>query len=249
MQTNMFIKNSGIRVRLKTLSGFTLIEMMVSVAIFGAMAAIIFPALIQFLDARDRLDQKHAQIVNMQKTFLFLAQDMRFASNRLGKDEFGEPGESTLSINEGDNLIEFTALYPDLNLNGLGVPRRVKWVLDEGVLQRIQYPVMDPDQDTRIIRQNLMQEVRSIDIELMHIVDGSNTEVDSWESESSLPDVLEMVVELESGLEYRRVLTMLSGDKVQALAATINATPNADQSESDVEGSSVDIDNNSNEGP
>jgi len=215
---------------LKQASGFTLIEMMVSVAIFGAMAAIIFPALIQFLDARDRLDQKHAQIVSMQKTFLFLAQDIRFAANRLTKDEFGQLSNSTLRVNDDDNLIEFTALYPDLNLNGLGVPRRVKWVLKDAVLQRVQYPVIDPDQDTRIIKQNLMQDVRRIDIKLMHVVDGRNIESDSWESESSLPDMLEVVVELESGLEYRRALAMLSGDKVTALAATINANPNVGQS-------------------
>jgi len=173
---------------LKQASGFTLIEMMVSVAIFGAMAAIIFPALIQFLDARDRLDQKHAQIVSMQKTFLFLAQDIRFAANRLTKDEFGQLSNSTLRVNDDDNLIEFTALYPDLNLNGLGVPRRVKWVLKDAVLQRVQYPVIDPDQDTRIIKQNLMQDVRRIDIKLMHVVDGRNIESDSWESESSFDD-------------------------------------------------------------
>jgi len=206
--------------------GFTLIEMMVSVAIFGVMASIIFPALIQFLDARDRIDEKHQQIVGMQKTFLFLAQDLRFASNRLGKDEFGGLGKSTLRVNEGENLVELTALYPDLNLNGLGVPRRVKWVLEGTTLQRIQYPVMDPDQDTRIIRQNLMENVENVKITLMHILDGSNVEADTWESESRLPDTFEIVVTLESDIEYRRVFTMLSGDKLQAIAAALSAGAN-----------------------
>jgi len=219
--------------------GFTLIEMMVSVAIFGVMASIIFPALIQFLDARDRLDVKHEQIIGMQKTFLFLAQDLRFASNRLGKDEFGDLGKSTLRVGEDESLIELTSLYPDLNLNGLGVPRRVKWQLEEGVLQRIQYPVMDPDQDTRIIRQTLMEGVQSVDIKLMHIQDGDNVEATEWESESRLPDQLDMIVELESGIEYRRVFTMLSGDKLEAIAIALSVagqtSNNTDDEASDSE--------------
>ena len=219
--------------RLIRVRGFTLIEIMVSVAIFGVMASIIFPALIQFLDARDLLDEKHEQIIGMQKTFLFLSQDLRFASNRLGKDEFGELGKSTLRVGEDDNLIELTALYPDLDLNGLGVPRRVKWLLEDNTLQRIQYPVMDPDQDTRVIRQNLMDGVQNIDITLMHIVDGSNTEVAVWESESKLPDQLEMVIELESGVEYRRLFTMLSGDKLLAIAAALSSDSQTNNADSD----------------
>ena len=226
--------------------GFTLIEMMVSVAIFGVMASIIFPALIQFLDARERMDQKHEQIINMQKTFLFLSQDLRFASNRLGKDEFGDIGTSTLRVNEDENLLELTALYPDLNLDGLGVPRRVKWLLEDNVLQRIQYPVMDPDADTRIIRQTLMKGVESVDVSLMHVVDGSAVEADVWESESRLPDTLEMLVELESGVQYRRVFTMFSGDKLLAIAASAsNAASNQNELE-ECQSDGEQVENNAN---
>jgi len=58
-----------------------------------------------------------------------------------------------------------------LNLDGLGVPRRIRWELDDGVLQRVQYPVIDPDQDTRIIRQILLSGVDDIDITLTKIDD------------------------------------------------------------------------------
>jgi len=217
----------------KQYRGFTLIEMMVSVAIFGVMASIIFPALIQFLDARDRIDVKHEKIIGMQKTFLFLAQDLRFASNRLGKDEFGDLGKSTLRVGEDDNLIELTALYPDLNLNGTGVPRRVKWRVEDDVLQRIQYPVMDPDQDTRIIRQNLLKGVQSVDVKLLHIQEGRSVETGEWESETKLPDQLEIVVELDSGIEYRRVFTMLSADKLDAIAISLSTgSANGNEGES-----------------
>ena len=206
-------------IKLRKNRGFTLIEMMVSVAIFGVMASIIFPALIQFLDARDRIEAKQEQLIGLQKTFLFLAQDMRFASNRVGKDEFGELGKATLTVGEDDSLVELTVLYPDLNLDGLGVPRRVKWVLDDGSLQRLQYPVMDPDQDTRIIRQNLLSDVESVDIELKRIDDGREEVSDTWDEQSRLPDLLEMSILFESGVEYNRAFSMLNGDTLDAIAA------------------------------
>ena len=215
--------------------GFTLIEMMVSVAIFGVMASIIFPALIQFLDARDRIEEKQSHLIGLQKTFLFLAQDMRFASNRVGKDEFGEPGKATLTVNE-EALLEFTALYPDLNLDGLGVPRRIRWELDDGVLQRVQYPVIDPDQDTRIIRQILLSGVDDIDITLTRIDDRREEESETWDEQSRLPDLLKMEILFESGIEYNRTFSMLNGDNLDAIAAVQGGNANgagADNDDSD----------------
>lgn len=199
-------------------SGFTLVEMMVSVAIFGVMASIIFPALIQFLDARESVDNKHKQLISMQKTFLFLAQDIRFASNRLGKDEFGDIGKATLSVGE-DSLIELTSIYPDLNLDGLGVPRRVRWVLEDKTLQRIQYPVMDPDSDTRTIKQILLTGINNVEIELKEITESTEEVSSTWDKETKLPDLLSMTVEMESGIEYQRSFTMLNGDSLIATAA------------------------------
>jgi len=227
--------------------GFTLVEMMVSVLIFGVMASIIFPALIQFLDARDRIESKQSQLIGLQKTFLFLAQDMRFASNRVGKDEFGEQGQATMTVGENDALVELTVLYPDLNLDGLGVPRRVKWVLDEGILQRLQYPVMDPDSDTRIIRQNLVSGVESVDIELKRIDDGREEVSDSWDEQSRLPDLLELSILFDNGIEYTRAFSMLNGDTLDAIAAVQAAGTNVPNEDDDPDArEDADIDEESN---
>ena len=241
---------STIKLRKLNASGFTLIEMMVSVLIFGVISSILFPALIDFLETRDRVDIKHQQLIGMQKTLLFVAQDMRFASNRLGKDEFGQVGKATLSVGD-DSLIELTALYPDLNLNGVGVPRRVRWVLEDNVLQRVQYPVMDPDSDTRVIRQKLLDKVDRVDIQLREIVDGTEETSDSWSSESRLPDMIDMTIVMQSGIEYRRSFTMLNGDTVDAIAAAQTAGGAGDASNSDSEGdgeSEAPVNNASQEG-
>ena len=197
----------------KPAQGFTLIEIMVATAIFAVIAGIAFPALIQFLEVRDRIEEKHAQMVALQKTFLFLSNDLRFAVNRLDKDLQGELSQTTFSVGENDSLLETTTSYPNLSLAGLNVPRRIRWELNSEVLQRVQYPVMDPDPDTRILRQTLLQNVSDVSIELSTIENGRNTSSDNWTEQTRLPDLFDITITLQDGQEYRRVLSMVSGSR------------------------------------
>jgi general secretion pathway protein J len=203
--------------------GFTLIEVVIAVAIFAVIGAMLFPAIVQFIDIRERVIAKHDQIENLQKTFLFMSKDLRFASNRLGKDEYGDLGDATLSVGD-DSLIEMTSVYPNLSLDGLSVPRKVKWVLDDGKLLRLQYPVMDPDGDTRMYKQVLLDGVEDVDIELSVVEDGRNSSSKRWDEETRLPDLLTVVIKMEQGAEYQRLFTMLGADTLEAVAAAANSS-------------------------
>lgn len=207
-------------------NGFTLIEVMVAVAIFAVIASIVGPAMVQFLDVRERVNKKHDQLEGLQKTFLFLANDFRFASNRLGKDEYGELSEATVLVDD-DHLIDLTTSYPDLHLDGVNVPRRVRWVLKDHVLQRVQSPVMDPDGETRVVRQTLLNGVDEVGVEFSIVADGRDDTSKRWGERSRLPDKISITIELDSGIEYQRVFTMLGADNVDALAASLNGADNA----------------------
>ena len=207
--------------RQRTNTGFTLIEIVIAVAIFAIIAGIVFPALLQFLDMRERVVEKNTEVVALQKTFLFLAKDLRYAANRLSKNEFGDLGKTTLSIGD-DSLLDFTAVYPDISLGGQGVPRRVQWVLEDNVLVREQYPVMDPSSDTRAMKQSLLKNVEDINIGVHQVVDGRDSVEKSWEDQQRLPDMIDIELTLDTGVKYRRVFTMLGGDAAQ-LQGQINA--------------------------
>lgn len=204
-------------------TGFTLIEVMVAVGIFAVIVSIVGPALFQFLEIRERAGAKQERLESLQKTFLFLANDLRYAANRLGKDEFGDAADATLRVGD-DALLELTTAYPDLNLGGLAVPRRVSWRLEDGVLQRLQSPVMDPDSDTRQLKQILLSDVRDIEIELSAIEDGRDSTSSRWEEKTRLPDKITVTIELENKTEYQRVFTMLGGDSLDAVAASLNSS-------------------------
>ena len=212
-------------------SGFTLLEIVIAISIFGVIASIIFPALLQFLDMRERVDEKHQEVKGLQKTFLFLANDLRFAANRLSKDEYGELGKTTMIVNDS-GLLDFTTVYPDLSLNGLNVPRRVRWQLEDGVLQRVQYPVMDPGSDTRIMLQSLLEGVERVDVNVSHIEEGRNNTDDKWDEQTRLPDAVEIVIELANNKKYKRIFTMLSADSKAATVASVAAQGGGSDSDS-----------------
>lgn len=192
------------------MTGFTLLEVVVAVAIFGVIASIVFPSLIQFLEMRDRVEERQKQLIGLQKTFIFLANDLRYAVTRTSKDEFGELLKTTLSLND-DSLMDFVTVYPDLNLESLGVPRRVVWKLEEETLVRMQYPVMDPDSDTRVIYQSLLEDVQSVEVEVSSIEDGRSESDDTWEEANRLPDMVTIVITTNDKLEYKKQVTMQPG--------------------------------------
>ncbi len=198
--------------------GFTLIEVMVAISIFALIAAITFPALIQFLDMRERLSKKNDSINALQKTFLFMSRDLGFAINRLGKDQFGDEAEATMLINE-DGLMELTTSYQDFNLDGASVPRRVKWLLEDDILYRVQYPVMDPDGDTRVYRQALVEGVDDVEITVFSIEDGRDVESKRWSEQTRLPNMIRVNLEMRNGIDYERTFTMQGSDRRDASTA------------------------------
>ena len=209
-------------VRRFTASGFTLLEIIIAVAIFGVIMAIIFPVMSQFLEIRERVEERQLALRSWQKTFLFLANDLRFASNRLPKDDFGDRADSTLQVND-EVLLRLTGVYPDLQMEGLPVPRRVEWRLEDEALFRIQYPVADPDADTPFYRQKLLEGVTYIDVQTVVIDDGNETRDSRWEEQSRLPDAIEIELELEDGTLLERRFALQGTDTLAAVAVSNEA--------------------------
>lgn len=214
--------------RNKDTAGFTLIEIVVVVFIFGVIISIVAPAMSQFFDARERIIAKQAQMESIQKTILFLSRDLRYAVNRLSKDEFGQLENTTLILDDG-SLVELIASYPDLNLDGLNVPRRVEWLIEEGNLVRLQSPVMDPDGDTRQLKQVVLEGVRDVDMEVGVVEDGRDRDTKRWNEQSRLPDLMRVTIKMENRLEYQRNIEMLSGDNNDAQAISANQQSSTQQ--------------------
>jgi len=197
-------------------AGFTLLEIVVAVAIFGVIAAIIFPALLQFLDIRERVDEKHQHIIALQKTFLFMANDFRYIANRPTKDEYGELGKQAFKLKD-DNLFEMVSLYADVSLGGLNVPRKVVWNKEKDTLVREQYPVMDPDRDTKPTVQHLLTGVEKVAVVVHHIDNGRDNKSSKWKEVGAVPDLIDITITMQNDVKYQRLFNLTGANDKQFL--------------------------------
>lgn len=193
-----------ILVKLERQQGFTLIELVIAVAIFLVISTVTVTAFVKFLDIRERIVDQQKRLSQLQKTFLFMANDVRYAVNRAGKDSYGDIVKMSLQLDNKGTVIELTSAYPDLTLNGLAVPRKIVWEIDEKLLIRKQFPVMDPDGDTQFIRQNMLEGVESVDVLVSQIENQKSNESKRWKEEGKLPDLFDIKIKLENDQVHQR---------------------------------------------
>ena len=56
------------------------------------------------------------------------------------------------------------------------------------------------------------------------IEDGRDNTSKRWEEKTRLPDKISVTIELENKTEYQRVFTMLGGNSLDAVAASLNSS-------------------------
>ena len=114
------------------MQGFTLLELLVAISIFGLLSVIAYSGLNSVLNTRQVLDEHMERLAEIQRTNLFLTADLRQIVKRDIRDEYGDLQKPLISneLNSDitSRLIELTRSgYP----NPLGVTR--------SNLQRVAY--------------------------------------------------------------------------------------------------------------
>ncbi|MDH3694779.1 MAG: type II secretion system minor pseudopilin GspJ, partial [Gammaproteobacteria bacterium] len=127
--------------------GFTILEMAIAIGIFAIIAVISYGALIQFLDTRDKLSERHSDLRELQFLFSLMEQDFRFMTDRSVRDEYGETELAVIAAPSNDleegELIRFTTALPDPNSQDWYQLQRVSWRLINGEIYRVSWPVLD----------------------------------------------------------------------------------------------------------
>lgn len=131
-------------------AGFTLIEVLVAVAIFALISAMAYGALNQVLRVRDRVDAEREFWKSLSLTWLLIEDDLRQARARPVRDEYGniqpafvgQPtdtralGSPSVMLTRGGVLITADMVRSDL--------QRVAWRLEEDHgLRRLTWPMLD----------------------------------------------------------------------------------------------------------
>lgn len=194
-------------------AGFTLLEVLVAVAIFAVAAQLTFGGLRNILHGREQLLPRHEEAANLRYAVSLMSQDLVAAAPRAIRDALGDTAPA-LRAGEG-TLIELSRLdaaRPTL-LDAVGV-YRVSYRLDEGVLTRETWPVLDPVQGTEPVRQALIDGILEVRFRFLdRAIDSPWSEL--WppaEVEAArIPRAIEFELRFEDGRSLRRLLLPASG--------------------------------------
>jgi general secretion pathway protein J len=194
-------------------AGFTLIEVLVALAIFGMLAALAYGTLGQTLSNADVLTERMLRLQALQRTMRYLSEDFMQLAPRPVREDLGDSFGPALHTDvESDFAVELThGGWSNPASLPRGTLQRVAYRLEEGELVRYHWTVLDRTLSNEPAGRALLDEVDSIVFRFMQ-ENGEWTE--QWPPENrpgiiglrERPRAVEIVLTLADATEIRRLL-------------------------------------------
>lgn len=159
--------------------GFTLIEVLVAMAIFGVMSVLAYQVLGQSLNNADLLNSRMDRTRAIQQTMRLIGQDLRQVVPRPVRDSFGEGWRPAILTSLGNDFaIELTrAGWP----NPAGLPRatqqRVAYRIQDDQLLRLHWLTLDSGDSSDPVSTVLLEEIDSL---VFNYVDANGEITEVW---------------------------------------------------------------------
>ena len=171
--------------------GFTLIELLVALGVSAVIAVLAYQSINTMVNVKDSVDVHSKEMENLQRAVWTMQQDLTQLVARPVQDQLGEPLPA-FQYRE-DVGLEFTriAQYPTPNAKGGLV--RVGYQLDNGVLYRLTWPVLDRAQDSEARRVALISGVSDFEV---RVLDSKQAWQSSWPPQAQSLQVLPQVTEV-----------------------------------------------------
>jgi len=131
--------------RLSVADGFTLLELLVAMAIFGIISALALGGLNAIVTQQTIARQQIERLGHLQRTVRYLTEDFAQLNPRHVRDVLGQGSEPPLIANSGDGVIVRISRAGWRNPVPLkrGTLQRVQYRIEDEVLFREYWPVMD----------------------------------------------------------------------------------------------------------
>ena len=136
--------------------GFTLLEILIALAIFAVMSMMAYAGLAAILDARASTVPRAQQLAQLQTTLYLLNEDLSQVINRPIRDQLGS-SEPAFSIGRGNEILVFTRTVPSWLANSSETNLlRVSYSLEKEALYRRVWTIPDRTQQTEYRRRKLL---------------------------------------------------------------------------------------------
>ncbi len=148
--------------------GFTLLELLVALAIFGFIGIIAYQGLDSVLDANAAVTAQADRSAELQRAFLVMETDMAHFVSRPIRNEYGDSESELIGGNGGSLMVQFTRSG---RRNPADLPRselmRVAIGIEEDRLMRAFWQTVDRAQDSEPVKQVLIRRVRQAEIRFL----------------------------------------------------------------------------------
>ncbi len=190
--------------------GFTLIEMLVAVALFALAAALALGGMNAITRARSQLDGEIKRLADLQFAIGLIERDLRALAPRSVRDGFGPP---RAALTGSVDLLEVSryGAVGALALTQSDIAR-VSYQIDGQRLLRLRYPVLDRAPGTLPIIDPLLDRVEGI--EWRYVAAGGTPPAAQWpppRDAAALPRAVELRLQLSDYGEIRRVFELPAG--------------------------------------
>lgn len=187
-------------------AGFTLIEVVVAVALFALVAALAYGGLESVLSARSQLSEQARQLARLQFAVGQIERDLRAIAQRPVRDGFGQRQPMLVGSSSGIELSRHGYA------NALDAARaeieRAAYRRVEGRLVRLRWPVLDRAPGTQPEQVELLDRVSDF---RLRYVGRTGRDYDRWPA-PGVSDALPLRVEVELDVDglglIRRVLEL-----------------------------------------
>lgn len=193
--------------------GFTLLELLVALLIFGIFSVLAYSGLNRLIDGRERLSDEQRTWEQLAQVFMRISDDAAHARSRAVRDEagvallppfVGRPydsralAEPSMEFTRGGELKYGVTAESDL--------RRVAYRLKDGQLFRVTWPVLDRAPVTKPFEAPLIGNVETFEV---RFADSTGNTVPNWPAgglnPNSPPQAIEVTLALKGVGSFKRL--------------------------------------------
>jgi general secretion pathway protein J len=204
-------------VKVGAASGFTLVELMISMSIFALLSIMAYGGLDSVIQNKQRTEASMLRLSQLQLSMTKLHRDFEQISTRVATDELGGKLLNLSAVQGNDLLIQLTRNGwrnpAKLNRSHL---QRVAYKLEEDQLIRMSWIYVDRAQDDQLIETVLIDNLQDVQLRFM---DARQVWHDSWppislnttNTTSRLPQGIEIKLQMNDWGDITRVFRVPPG--------------------------------------
>jgi general secretion pathway protein J len=200
---------------MKRQRGFTLLELLVALAVFAVLSAMAYNGLKSVLDARDGSTRQAQRLTALQTAFLWLARDIEQAVPREVRDPYGERAKAMQSAQVQDYTLEFSHggwnnPFPS-EQRQRSYLQRVAYGLNEKKLMRKYWFDLDRDYDSANFEAVLLEGVTALEFRFVDRNLEYQTQWPPQDGTDALPQAVEVTLEVDGVGKITRLFRIAEG--------------------------------------